>query len=357
LVDLSREIRAVLASDQPIDEAEARALLSRLADALEQAQDHLADADVAAARAEADELVDEARRARERILRDLARRRHEARREVAQLQAGRDALLEAFALVKGTIDGTTRELNLALAEARLRAGNAGRAIDRQDLPTAADLDAELEMARLAGLPLVAPDPPASAEPEPEPEPEPEVETEAEAVPPPRAKKRKKAAPRPASPRTPQPSEEPGEPALTAAERTEKRAAQRLKRALADEQNDVLDRLRQREKRKALTVDLLLGGDLQRIARYRDALVPVLVEAGDDAARADTVASDAAEAIVRGTRSRIEALVAEATDGRTVDEDRVTDGVRACFREWKTQWLVRLAADSVAMSSSAAPGDP
>lgn len=367
-MDLSREIRAVLASDQPIGEVEARALLSRLVDALEQAQDRLADSDVAAARAQADELVDEARRARERILRDLARRRHEARREVAQLQAGRDALLEAFALVKGTIDDTTRELNLALAEARLRAGNAGRAIDRQDLPTAADLDAELEMARLAGLPLVAPDPPASdpvagAELEAEPAPEPEHPTEAEptsepdAAPAPKAKKRKKAAPRPAAPRAPVEAEEPGEPVLTAAERTEKRAAQRLKRALADEQNDVLDRLRQRDKRKALTVDLLLGGDLQRIARYRDALVPVLVEAGDDAARADTVASDAAEAIVRGTRSRIEALVAEATEGRTVDEDRVTDGVRACFREWKTQWLVRLAADSVAMSSSAAPGDP
>jgi hypothetical protein len=163
------------------------------------------------------------------------------------------------------------------------------------------------------------------------------------------------------------AEPPPEPEPTEAERVEQRAAQRLKRVLADEQNEVLDRLRQRDRRRTLSVDVLLGGDLDRIARYRDALLAVLVPAGEvdagagegagegepdaDAVQAQAVASDAAEAIVRGTRSRVEVLLDEAVDGRDVDEDRVVDGVRACFREWKTQWLVRLAADSVALTSA------
>jgi hypothetical protein len=154
-------------------------------------------------------------------------------------------------------------------------------------------------------------------------------------------------------------EPPSEPEPSTSELVEQRAAQRLKRVLADEQNEVLDRLRQRDRRRTLTVDLLLGGDLDRIARYRDALLVVLVEPVDgegeatDAAavQAEAVAADAAEAIVRGTRSRVEVLLEESVDGREVDEDRVVDGVRACFREWKTQWLVRLAADSVALTSA------
>ncbi|OWY61489.1 hypothetical protein B7486_63510, partial [cyanobacterium TDX16] len=156
-MELADEVRAALAEGEPLGDPQARDLLTRLLDALEDAEERLADADLPARRAEAEEMVGEARRARERILRDLARRRHEARREVAQLQAGRDRLLETFASVRGTVDASTRELNLALAEARLRAGEAGREIDREELPTPAALDAELQLARLAKLPLVAPD--------------------------------------------------------------------------------------------------------------------------------------------------------------------------------------------------------
>lgn len=416
-MDLADEVRTALAQGEPLGDAEARDLLVRLVDALEDAEDRLAEADLPARRAEADEMVDEARRARDRILRDLARRRHEARREVAQLQAGRDRLLETFAHIRGTIDASTRELNLALAEARLRAGEAGREIDREDLPTAAALDAELELARLAKLPLVAR--------EDEPEPEPIVEApdpglvraepvraadeqdappgSSEAAEPPEsgAAEAAEAADRPGDEESsdeetsdddtsedtsplvsdgagaedertagrrrrtkepvaalvedhddgPPPDEGEHDDEPTEVERIEQRAAQRLKRVLADEQNEVLDRLRQRDRRRTLTVDLLLGGDLDRIARYRDALVAVLADAGDQPAHSEAVASDAAEAIVRGTRTRVEALLDEAVDGRAVDEDRVVDGVRACFREWKTQWLVRLAADSVALASA------
>jgi hypothetical protein len=387
-MDLVDEVRAALADGEPLGDPEARDLLLRLLEALEAAEDELADADVPARQAEAAELVDEARRARQRILRDLARRRHEARREVAQLQAGRDRLLETFASIRGTIDASTRELNLALAEARLRAGEAGREVDRQDLPTAAALDAELELARLARLPLVAPERPEDeqeeaaleqlepvevpllaadevdatpgVEPEPESTPEPVSSAEAEAAPGDAPSTRVPEPVEAIVQGTPVEPEPPEDPVPTEVELVEQRAAQRLKRVLADEQNEVLDRIRQRDRRRTLTVDLLLGGDLDRIARYRDALLAVLLDADDldgsevedpSHAQADAVASDAAEAIVRGTRSRVEALLDEAVDGRTVDEDRVVDGVRACFREWKTQWLVRLAADSVALASA------
>jgi len=390
-VELSEEVRARLSSEHPFSDEEARSLLGRLTNALEEAEDALAEADVAGAREQADELVAEARRARERILRDLARRRHEARREVAELQAGRDALLEAFAAARGTVDDVTRDMNLALAEARLRAGNARRAVDRQDLPTAADLDAELEMARLAGLPLVAPDTEGPADGEPtEPrdaegpaaerqhapiDPEGEAPEPSDSAPDAAARQQEDRDPN-GSRTVGAPAEGRGEPTVrlprTAddqaapdadrepfadADDVEHRAAQRLKRVLADEQNEVLDRVRKRDKRRTLSADALLGGDLDRIARYRDALVTVLVDASDDPGRAATVAADAAEAIVRGTRARVEALVAEAVDGRSVDEDRVIDGVRACFREWKTQWLVRLAADSVAMAAQEGVADP
>jgi hypothetical protein len=392
-MELADEVRAALAEGEPLGDPQARDLLTRLLDVLEDAEERLADADVPARRAEAEEMVDEARRARERILRDLARRRHEARREVAQLQAGRDRLLETFASVRGTVDSSTRELNLALAEARLRAGEAGREIDREELPTAAALDAELELARLAKLPLVAPEPEPAAEPAASTTPEQAAVFDQDAAPTvdhadesaaeepvaeePVAEERDEVPT--ADPRTEPvarvlepvqaivegaPDAEPAaDPEPTAIELVEQRAAQRLKRVLADEQNEVLDRLRQRDRRRTLTVDLLLGGDLDRIARYRDALLVVLLEAGDDegqprsdehgeeARQADAVASDAAEAIVRGTRSRVEVLLTEAVEGRDVDEDHVVDGVRACFREWKTQWLVRLAADSVALATA------
>ena len=382
-MELADEVRAALADGEPLGDPQSRDLLTRLLDALEDLEERLAEADVPARRAEAAELVDEARRARQRILRDLARRRHAARREVAQLQAGRDRLLESFAAIRETVDGSTRELNLALAEARLRAGEAGRDVDREDLPTAAALDAELELARLAGLPLVAPER-DHEEPEPGSPPDvpdvPDVGDEEEAPDVVAVGASRTREPVQAIVEDGPDAEPQAEPAPTAVELVEQRAAQRLKRVLADEQNEVLDRLRQRDRRRTLTVDLLLGGDLDRIARYRDALLSVLVAGEDggaeglegagggpdavqveapdavqveapDAVQVEAVASDAAEAIVRGTRSRVEALLVEAVEGRTVDEDRVVDGVRACFREWKTQWLVRLAADSVALAGA------
>lgn len=397
-MELSDEVRAALARTDPLDDEQARDLLGRLLEALEQAEDRVAEVDVAAARAEGAALVEEATRVRERILRDLARRRRDVRREVAQLQAGRDRLLEAFASARQVVDDATRELNLSLAEARLRAADAAREAEREPTPSVEDLEEEVAMARLAGLPLVDPEGRSSVPDRPVPEqatpgheadrsvaPEAGGEVEAEVG----AEDREgppAATEGPAGGRDPEggvpavlrPStagagdaggpgdEAPAGPASTGEpdargddDPVERLATQRLKRALADEQNEVLDRVRTRDKRRKLTVDAVLGGDLDRIARYRDALLPVLVESGrgEDPAQVEVVAADAAEAVVRGTRGRVEAVLAEAVDGRQVDEDVVNDGIRACFREWKTQWIGRLAADSVALAGADGPGDP
>lgn len=381
-MELSDEVRAALARTDPLDDEQARDLLARLLEALEQAEDRVADADVAAARAEGEALVEEATRVRERILRDLARRRRDVRREVAQLQAGRDRLLEAFAAARLVVDDATRELNLSLAEARLRAAEAAREVEREPTPSVEDLDEELAMARLAGLPVIDPEGRSSVPDRPAPEPTPpdeagrpgEPEADEDEGPPAPAQSPgsardpeggvptvlrpstagagEQAAARPPAADEPEAGDGDDDP-------VERLAAQRLKRALADEQNEVLDRVRTRDKRRKLTVDAVLGGDLDRIARYRDALLPVLVESGrgEDPAQVEVVAADAAEAVVRGTRGRVEAVLAEAVDGRRVDEDVVNDGIRACFREWKTQWIGRLAADSVALAGADGPGDP
>lgn len=381
-MELSDEVRAALARTDPLDDEQARDLLARLLEALEQAEDRVAEADVAAARAEGEALVEEATRVRERILRDLARRRRDVRREVAQLQAGRDRLLEAFAAARLVVDDATRELNLSLAEARLRAAEAAREAEREPTPSVEDLDEELAMARLAGLPVIDPEGRSSVPDRPAPEPtapdeagrpgQPEAE-EDEGPPAPAQGPGGDRDPEGGVPTVLRPSTAgageqaaAGPPAADEPEAgdgdddpVERLAAQRLKRALADEQNEVLDRVRTRDKRRKLTVDAVLGGDLDRIARYRDALLPVLVESGrgEDPAQVEVVAADAAEAVVRGTRGRVEAVLAEAVDGRRVDEDVVNDGIRACFREWKTQWIGRLAADSVALAGADGPGDP
>ncbi len=167
------------------DTAEVRAFLTTVADALRAAEarelelrDQLgraehalrelretarAEVEAAAdeARREGREMVAEAQRVRERMLGDLARRRRHARQQVEQLMAGRERLLEAFDAARQTIDAATADMRGALPEARLAAEAAGRRFDHEGEPeedeAVAALEGEIEAARLAGLPIVAPD--------------------------------------------------------------------------------------------------------------------------------------------------------------------------------------------------------
>ena len=89
-------------------------------------------------------------------LKDLARRRKSGRQQLEQLRAARERLLEAHEAVRRTLEDATNELLVSLPEARVAAVDAGRKAEGEAEATVEELEAEIEAAREAGLPLVAP---------------------------------------------------------------------------------------------------------------------------------------------------------------------------------------------------------
>jgi DivIVA domain-containing protein len=73
-----------------------------------------------------DEALESAQAMREKVLADLARRRKVASVQIEQLRAGRERLLEAYLVVRRTLDEVTSELQRADAEARAAAEAVGR---------------------------------------------------------------------------------------------------------------------------------------------------------------------------------------------------------------------------------------
>ncbi|MFZ6003951.1 MAG: DivIVA domain-containing protein [Actinomycetota bacterium] len=110
------------------------------------------EAAVEAARQQGREMVAEAQAVRERVLRDLAARRKRARQQVEKLNAGRERLLQAYDLVRRTIDEATGELGIALTDARIAASAAARRIEEEPEPSLEELDAEVAAAGLVDLP-------------------------------------------------------------------------------------------------------------------------------------------------------------------------------------------------------------
>ncbi|MBW3575700.1 MAG: hypothetical protein KY450_12670, partial [Actinobacteria bacterium] len=144
-----------------------------------------------AAKARGREMVAEAQAVRERVLKDLARRRRVAHQQLEQLRAGRERLLEAYRVVRTTLDEATRELSVAEAEARAAAETAALRVGSQPELTIEELEAELVGARDIGLapaparPLTAP-PPVVAVRVAHPVAEPEPVAQAESAPAPEA---------------------------------------------------------------------------------------------------------------------------------------------------------------------------
>lgn len=112
------EVDGVTVNLRNAAEADARALR-------DQAQAD-AEAELQAARAQGREMVGEARAVRERILADLARRRNVAELQLDQLRAARERLLDAYSVVRRTLDEATAELKTAEVEARLAAEEVAR---------------------------------------------------------------------------------------------------------------------------------------------------------------------------------------------------------------------------------------
>jgi DivIVA domain-containing protein len=128
------------------------------------------------------------------------------------------------------------------------------------------------------------------------------------------------------------------------------SAKKLKRVLADEQNEVLDRLRHRD--PVRTLSDLLPPSAEHLGRYRVAIVDDLLAAagaGASLVTLDRVATitkaDVEKAVAAGEavldewlivplRERLERCVVDG-DG---DNAAITKRVRAVYREWKTQHI-------------------
>jgi cell division septum initiation protein DivIVA len=103
------------------------------------------------AREQGRQLVGEAESVRERMLGDLARRRRTAREQLERLNAARERLLAAYEVVRRTVDEATVELTVALPQAKLASETAARRVRDEPGPSVEELEAELTVARLAGL--------------------------------------------------------------------------------------------------------------------------------------------------------------------------------------------------------------
>ncbi|MCB1031808.1 MAG: hypothetical protein KDA95_10755, partial [Acidimicrobiales bacterium] len=152
---------------------------------------------------------------------------------------------------------------------------------------------------------------------------------------------------------------------TATDAIERQLARRLKRVLADEQNEALDRLRRSKGEPDANEVLLSQGEHQ--GRYLEAALSDLVEAEragagffGDAPSTSAVVSDVAEQLaaelVRQLRGRLESAFVDGAD-----EQEISDRIRACYREWKTQRIADAAAHPVlvafnrGITHAAAPG--
>jgi hypothetical protein len=151
------------------------------------------------------------------------------------------------------------------------------------------------------------------------------------------------------------------------------SARKLKRVLADEQNEVLDALRRSEPVREL--QMLLPGAAEHVERYRVAIDSELAEAANAGAtmvgrsaklsKANTAAAVAASGsvladwLVQPLRERLERCVADGD----ADNAGISKRVRAVYREWKTQHIdeqlddVILAAHGRGVLAAIAPGTP
>jgi DivIVA domain-containing protein len=438
-----------------------------------------AEAEIDEARRRGRELVAEAQAVRERVLQDLARKRRAARAHLEQLRAGRDRLLEAYAVVRRTLAEVTGELEGVLVEAKHAADVAVRRVEDDDASVEA-IEAELaagELVEMADFDDVeeaevvrvgaAAKAPAEAAIETSPVAEGSAgEAEGRVAQdnstpqpitlPPRPQKRglfrgrrSSAADQlpegelvpvspadpveevtvvreePAGPngadddvhelflrlkaeeeaeaieaeaeadadRVPEGAEAPAEAAddtspvaeggageaegrVAQDDSAEGRAAQddtllerrdaavdgleqqlirKLKRVLADEQNEVLDRLRRSTgSRAAITVDSLLPDLSEQAARYGEAAADDLTETagvgrtfyGGNGATPAVAVADVVDGLASGVASRLRDRVESVVHDSDGDVDAITDGVRAWYREWKTHHLADLARDAV-----------
>ena len=157
---LLEEARTIVARRQAEAEEAARAIHEAVAAETNGLREELAqsrartsqeaEAALEDARTQGRGMVAEAQEVRERVLADLAARRKRARRQIEQLNAGRERLLQAYDVVRRLLDESTQELGASLADARLAADAAAQRVEDEPEATIEDLTREAD--GLAGLP-------------------------------------------------------------------------------------------------------------------------------------------------------------------------------------------------------------
>jgi DivIVA domain-containing protein len=381
----AEESAARLVREAHDDAARIRGDADADADRLRAAAAAEADGVIEAAKERGRQLVTEAQAVRERVLDDLSRKRKAARAQLEQLRAGRERLLDAYGVVRRTLDETTHELEVSLDAAKVAADVAGRraeaepevepepepdevAVDATD-EVVADVVAEpspevepppdVELAPEVEHDTTTADTPASEifarlreatpDPEPAPEREPEVAVDPEPEPEPTAvavepepEREVALAVEPAVAPQAGADERVLERRDAATEAIEQQLSRRLKRLLADEQNDLLDRARRA--RRASFADIV-PSEVEQAKRYSAKAWPDLQDAASAGAsffdagngastEVGDLSAELASAIVVPLRSRLETAFRNAAG----DDEAVADGIRATYREWKSQRL-------------------
>jgi len=354
--------------------AAARAEAERLrAEAMEQAdQSRTTAADEAAAvleaaKAEGRHMVAEARAVRERMLTDLARRRDAARQQLEWLLAGRDRVLQAFLNAHDVTGDAIAELQrLEDAELPEHASVPVAGAEELDAMLAASPDEPATSDEVIDAALAdTPDPSAGPRTDDEEQGKlADVHHLFERI---RAARTDEVAARvaehpavvaEAGPAPPEATPEqeavtPEAAALAARNDTldpiQASLAKALKRALANEQNRVLDRLRRQP--KAADLVALVGEPDEQAATYRDAARADLGAAGAAGARSLGGAQPTDDVLTAGLSAVVTDLVQPLRDRlqrglAQAGGDAVEAGstLRATYREWRTQKLDVLAAD-------------
>lgn len=462
---LRTDAEGILARRTEEADAAGAAILSNAeeaANALRSEAESAATATIEEAQTRGREMVAEAQAVRERILKDLSRRRRVAATQLEQLLAARERLMAAYDMVRTNLDEVTHELSVVESEARLAADVAGFKPPPEDEPVpvadglapateapepergeaapepvGAPVEAEAEDAPepelqsgpgeerrssslrllrrkpdpepvsvpndddVEGVRIIRPEPAAEppprptivpeAPPAPEPEPEPASHDEASDPQPVEDLFARLRADRAAAvaqaeavlaERLPEaegePEPEPGTDDLAetdvvehgaepeaispeqdsvferrdaALEPTERGLTRALKRALADEQNEVLDALRRLRGKR--TLDALLPSVDDHLARYgrissdhleRGARAGAESVSGE-APEVDEVVDRLAHEIVDDLRARIERTLDSAGD----DDEALVEAISATYREWKTARSEPLARHHLAAS--------
>lgn len=314
-----------------------------------------AEAELAMAKQQGREMVEEARAYRERVLGELSRRRELARQQIENLVHGRDRLLQAFERARLVAVDVLAEMTPVgepeeFVDLSPTTGPVPIMVPADRIGDAGSIDESV--LRPAALPQ--PDAPA-VEDEIEDEIDDDEVTDIDVA---HLFARLRAArveppPEPAATEVHDPDEDVEETPFRRRDAALTPlivgAARKLKRALADEQNDVLDTLRRRE--PVTDVETLLPAFEQQVGRYADSIATELVAAAEAGATSMSMAPDTPSDSTRGEGDELEAvreslsaqlveplrerLVRAVTDGEG-DNDAITKRVRAVYREWKTQ---------------------